>query len=225
MSRTDRERATVVVARRRTIQWFIPGVVLVTLAFGWWLPWLGFSVPIVMIAGLVGSLNRGRYVCGNLCPRGAFYDRLLAPLSRSRPVPRWLRSMTLRWTVFVLLMGFMIYRISLNPADPLHWGRVFWTMCLVTTAVGVPLAVLIHPRTWCSFCPIGTVQNAIGGGKRRLTIDAETCRACGLCERSCPMGLTIVEHRAAGRLPHRDCLRCSECVAVCPAGALGWPNA
>lgn len=212
-----------VVARRRSIQWFILGIVIVTLVFGWWIPWLGFSVPIVMIVGVIGSFARGRYVCGNLCPRGAFYDRLTAPLSRRRSVPRWLRSPLFRWIVFGALMGFMVYRIALNPTNPLHWGRVFWTMCLVTTAIGIPLAILIHPRTWCSFCPIGTMQNAIGGGKKRLTIDAGSCRACRLCEQRCPMGLTIAEHRDEGRLPHRDCLRCSECVAVCPADALRWP--
>ncbi len=216
--------AAAVVARRRATQWIILSVVIVTLALGWWIPWFGFSVPLVMITGMVGSFFRGRYVCGNLCPRGAFYDRLMAPISRRRAVPKWIRSPGFRWTIFTLLMGFMVYRVLLNPTDPLHWGRVFWTMCLVTTAIGIPLAILIHPRTWCSFCPIGTVQGAIGGGKRRLTIEAESCRACRLCERRCPMGLTIAEHAAAGELPHWDCLRCSECVAVCPTGALRWPT-
>ena len=212
------------VARRRVVQWVLLSVVLITLAVGWWVPWLGFTVPVVMISGVVGSLVRGRYVCGNLCPRGAFYDRLVAKFSRRRPVPRWLRSMPFRWTAFALLMGFMVYRILGNPTDPLHWGRVFWMMCLVTTAIGVPLGILVHPRTWCSFCPIGTVQNVVGGAKRRLRIDAQRCRACGVCEQRCPMGLTISQHRDEGVLPHRDCLRCSECLAVCPAGALSWPG-
>ncbi|WP_205665682.1 4Fe-4S binding protein [Anoxybacter fermentans] len=29
---------------------------------------------------------------------------------------------------------------------------------LVVTIVGTPLAILINPRTWCSFCPTGTMQ-------------------------------------------------------------------
>jgi polyferredoxin len=212
------------VARRRAVQWVVLAVVIVTLAVGWRIPWFGFSVPAVMILGIVGSVFRGRFVCGNLCPRGAFYDRLVAKVSRRRSVPSWLRSAALRWGLVVLLMGFMVYRISLNPTDPLHWGRVFWMMCLVTTAIGVPLGILIHPRSWCSFCPIGTIQRAVGGGKKPLQIDAERCRACALCEQHCPMDLTIAPHRHEGVLPHRDCLRCSECIGVCPTGALRWPE-
>jgi len=211
--------------RRKVVQWTLLWIVLVTISLGWWFPWLGFSVPIVMLVGIIGSLFNGRYVCGHLCPRGAFYDRLIAPLSRKKPIPTWFRSRALRWTLFAALMGLMIFRILQNPTDPLHWGRVFWMMCVVTTAVGLPLALWIHPRSWCSFCPIGTAQSAIGGRKRRLRISAEKCRACGLCEKACPMGLKIVEHRHAGELPSPDCLHCSECIGVCPAGALRWPSA
>ena len=206
------------------MQWGLLWVVAITIGFGWRFPWLGFSVPVVMLTGLIGSIFRGRFVCGNLCPRGAFYDRVMVKWSRNLTPPAWLRSMGLRWGIFALLMGVMIYRILLNPSDPMHWGRVFWVMCVVTTAVGLPLAVLQHPRTWCSFCPIGTVQSAIGGARGRLTIDADACRSCGICERACPMGLSIVEHRSGGFVPHRDCLRCSECVAVCPVEALQWPK-
>jgi ferredoxin-type protein NapH len=212
------------VRRRRALQWSLLSIVLVTIGFGWRFPWLGFSVPLVMITAVVVSLFRGRYVCGNLCPRGSFYDRLVSKISRRREVPRWLQSMPLRWTAFAGLMGFMAFRILQNPLDVMHWGRVFWMMCAVTTAIGIPLAVFYRPRTWCAFCPIGTVQNALGGGKGRLLIDSRACRDCRICEAACPMGLTIAEYRDLGVLPHRDCARCSECIAVCPTGALSWPS-
>jgi len=221
---THRERARRIVNRRRLIQWSILSVVVLVLGLGWWIPWLGFAVPLVMLLGVSVSLRNGRYVCGNLCPRGAFYDRILAPVARRRSIPRWVRSALFRWLLFLGLMGFMVYRVSLNPADPLHWGRVFWMMCLVTTAIGIPLALLVHPRMWCSVCPIGTVQAALGGRRRRLRIDPTRCRTCGLCEHACPMGLSIIEHRHQGMVPHTDCLRCSECVAVCPTSALAWPE-
>ncbi|MEE8594056.1 MAG: 4Fe-4S binding protein [Candidatus Bipolaricaulota bacterium] len=218
---SDIEGAQAMVKCRKAVQWGVLVIVLITLGLGWRFHWLGFSVPFVMLVGVIGSLFNGRYVCGNLCPRGSFYDRVMAPFSPKRPIPQWIRSKTIRWTLFVLLMGLMAVRILQNPLDPMHWGRVFWMMCLVTTAVGVPLALLIHPRTWCSFCPIGTVQSAIGGRKNPLHIDGDLCQSCALCERSCPMGLSIVEHKDTGIVSETDCLRCSECAAVCPVNALG----
>jgi|694.fasta_scaffold71178_1 hypothetical protein len=46
-------------------------------------------------------------------------------------------------------MGVMVWRASLDPANPEHWGRVFWLMCVVTTLIGVVLAFFFHPRIWC----------------------------------------------------------------------------
>ncbi|MGB9619161.1 MAG: 4Fe-4S binding protein, partial [Armatimonadota bacterium] len=184
----------------------------------------GFAVPAAMIAGIIGGTINGRYVCGHLCPRGGFYDRIVQPISPGRPIPRFLKSAALRWAVVVLLMGFMVFRIIQNPGDIYHWGRVFWLMCTITTGIGVVLALVWHQRTWCAFCPIGTIQNAIGGRKNLLRIDADRCRECATCEKACPMNLPIVKHKAEGVVSEPDCLRCPECINVCPAGALRWPG-
>ncbi|MEW6427558.1 MAG: 4Fe-4S binding protein [Thermodesulfobacteriota bacterium] len=211
-------------AGRARVQWLLLPIVVVTIGLGWKYPLLGYSVPVVMLTGLVGSMFRGRWVCGNLCPRGSFLDRLM-PSFRPRPaIPAPLRSPAFRWSAFALLMGFLLYRGFQHPADPLHWGNVFWVMCVVTTALALVLALLYHPRTWCSFCPMGTMQSVIGGSKGQLRIDADACRGCRLCEKSCSFDLAIVAHRDSGRLPSRDCLKCSECIAACPTGALSWPG-
>lgn len=205
-------------------RWLLALVMLSVLALGWKYPLVGYVVPAAMLTGLGGSLFRGRYVCGNLCPRGSFYDTFFSLLGGSRPLPPLLQSMGTRWTVVVALMGFMVWRLLQNPADPLHWGLVFWQMCLVTTVAGVVLGLIWHPRAWCGVCPIGTLQNVIGGQKYRLAVDA-SCVGCTLCERSCPMGLTIAEYKGQKQVPHRDCLKCSSCVNSCPRDALGWPKA
>ncbi len=212
------------VKRRRIIQWCLAPVVVVTIALGWKYPLLGFSVPVVMLAGVIGALVNGRYVCGNLCPRGSFLDRIISPLSRKGPIPGWLRNAVLRWIIFAALMGLMVVRAMANPADLRHWGSVFWLMCTVTTTLGIVGGLAIHPRAWCALCPIGTMQGAIGGGRRQLRIDSAACVECHLCEKACPFDLAIVPHKDAGRLGDRDCLKCPQCVAACPNSALAWPG-
>lgn len=208
------------VNRRRAIQWTIAPIVVITIALGWKYPILGFSVPIVMVMGMIGGLFNGRYVCGNLCPRGAFFDRYWGWTVRKRHIPSWMRSAALRWVVFGALMAFMIFRITRNPGDWRHWGRVFWLMCAVTTGLGLVFVAFIHPRGWCSICPMGTMQNFLGGGRRHIRIDSARCRLCHKCERVCPMDIPITQYKEKGFIADRDCLKCRECVAVCPFGAL-----
>ena len=212
------------IKRRRIIQWCLIPVVLLTIGLGWKYPLLGFSVPIVMLMSLIGGVFRGRYVCGNLCPRGSFFDRLLSLASRGAPIPNALRNRIFRWVIFVGMMGFMIYRVSMNPTDVYHWGRVFWIMCVITTGIGVVLGITIHQRSWCAFCPMGTMQNALGGKKGYLQIDKDLCVECRKCEKACPINLAIVVHKNSGVMTDQDCLKCSECIAVCPKNALSWPQ-
>jgi len=204
-------------------RWILATIMILTVALGWRYPAIGFAVPVAMVAGIGGSLLRGRYVCGTFCPRGSFFDTLFRLVGGTQPIPAPLRTMPVRWGILAVLMGFMAWQISRNPGDPLHWGFVFWMACAVTTAAGIGLGLFYHARAWCVICPVGTMANAIGGGKWQLQIDPG-CGSCGACERHCPMGLTIAAHRDGGTLPHRDCLKCSSCADACPKGALTFPG-
>ncbi len=178
-----------------------------------------------MIAGIIGSFFRGRYVCGNLCPRGSFLDRILAKVSPGKHIPDFFRGMPFRILIMVLLMGFMFFRGAADPTNVYHWGSVFWMMCLVTTGIAVILGTAIHQRSWCSFCPIGTMQNMIGGQKDQLAMAADSCKECKLCEKACPFDLAIVQYKDLKQIPNRDCLKCSECISACPRNSLSWSQA
>ncbi|MFO7947411.1 MAG: 4Fe-4S binding protein [Armatimonadota bacterium] len=204
---------------RRTVQWIMLALVPIVIIGGLFWPYLGFIVPLVMITGMLGGFFRGRWVCGWLCPRGAFLERVMSKMSFNLGIPAFLRKYSFRWVLFALLMGFMVFRLSANPASAEHWGRVFVQLCMVTTGVGLLLAVLFHPRTWCSFCPVGTFSSTIGGDKQPMQI-AEGCRGCKLCEQACPLNLEIAKHADGGEMKDRDCLRCGECATACPANIL-----
>lgn len=55
------------------VRWFLAPLVITTIALGWWFPYIGFLVPVAMLSGMIGGVFKGRFVCGNLCPRGAFF--------------------------------------------------------------------------------------------------------------------------------------------------------
>lgn len=213
------------VSRRAAIQWLLVPIVVATLSLGWKYPAIGFVVPFVMLLGIAGGLFNGRYVCGHLCPRGAFFDRVMSKISVRGHIPGFLRNRKFRWGVFAALMAFMVFRLATPPAGEVYWrhmGHVFWFMCLITTGVGVLLGIAIHPRAWCAFCPIGTAASAINGGTRRLEIHPTKCRQCKVCERACPINIPISAYKGNSIVANPDCLKCPVCVAKCPWSALRW---
>ncbi len=82
--------------RRRWVQWALAPIVILVIALGWKYPYLGYTVPVVMILGMIGGIFRGRYVCGNLCPRGGFFDRIMPLASRVQAIPVILRNRVFR---------------------------------------------------------------------------------------------------------------------------------
>ncbi|MHC4883449.1 MAG: 4Fe-4S binding protein [Planctomycetota bacterium] len=205
----------------KALRWGLALVTVVVLALGYWVPVLGFIVPLAMMVGMGGGLlGGGRRVCGSLCPRGSFFDFLVRPISRRKAPPAYLRGMPRRWALFAVLMAFMVWRASADFGSAEHWGRVFWTMCAVTTAVGVLGAFIYNERFWCTFCPVGTFAGAVSGTKKPVLLDGSACVSCGACDRVCPMHLPVASHREAGRVLEQDCIHCGECVSACSKNAL-----
>ncbi len=213
------------VVRRRNMQWVLLVIVVITLSFGWKYTLLGYTVPIAMMTGAAGGFFRGRYVCGNICPRGSFADRVMSLFSFRRPIPSFFKNMTFRWVVLAGLVSFMMFQM-VHKTDGTDWihhlGKVFWRMCAITTSIAVVLGILIHQRTWCRFCPIGTLASVFGRGKYLLRINSKICEECKTCEKTCSMGLSIVSYKQEGRMLDPDCIKCSECAWACPKKALSF---
>lgn len=211
-------------SRRIKYKWFLSLIMVAVLTLGWQYPLLGFVVPVAMLTGIVVGFFRGRWVCGNLCPRGSFFDSWFTLVSAKKGIPPLFKKTWFRWTALTLLIGFMIFRLAQDPGRLDHWGMVFWQMCLITTLLAVGLGMRYSARSWCSFCPVGTLSGVMGAGKYPLQVGS-SCKACGLCEVSCPMQLPVSSYRHSGLLQESDCLKCSACVEACPRSQiLRWPT-
>ena len=53
-----------------------------------------------------------------------------------------------------------------------------------------------------------------------ITIDEEKCKACGLCQRSCPVGAIIGEAREKRYIDQSKCIKCGTCIKSCPFKAI-----
>ncbi len=192
-------------------------LVLIVSIAGLWFPLLGYFLLLVFATLLITSIFRGRWFCGNLCPRGSFNDFWVGKITRNKKIPSFLKSYWVRIPLFMLMMGFMGYRLLSTQGLINQIGMVFVIMCLVTTTIALFAGASVSPRTWCTFCPMGTVQNIIGGNKYQLQVDDSKCIDCNKCEKSCPMQLEVHTNNEKP-----DCIKCGRCITACPTKALAF---
>lgn len=129
---------------------------------GWAFPLLGVTLLAAMGAAVLSG--RRKKWCSSYCPRGSFLDLVLSKVSPKRPIPRFLKSKK-TWAaglfVFSSVFAFQLWNAGLfGPWDAgslSRLGLVFYRMCLVSSAIAVPLALWKNTRSWCAVCPVGNL--------------------------------------------------------------------
>ncbi|QNU66201.1 4Fe-4S binding protein [Ruminiclostridium herbifermentans] len=184
---------------------------------------IAIAAVVCMVAPIIVSIFKGRFWCGNLCPRGSFYDNLIIKFSNNKKAPRFLKSNLFRAAMVIFMMTMFAFGIYKNWGDLFGIGMVFYRIIVVTTIIGVILSLFYNQRTWCHFCPMGTLASLISKfrkSKNVLQISAD-CVSCKICEKKCSIGIVPYEYKE-NILSHPDCIQCGECVNVCPKNAIGY---
>ena len=55
----------------------------------------------------------------------------------------------------------------------------------------------------------------------KITIDEDKCKACGLCQRNCPVNAIEGEGREKRHINQDKCIKCTTCIRSCPFHAIG----
>ena len=189
---------------------------------------------------LLSTVVLGRWFCGWGCHLVALQDLARALLLRVGITPRPLRSRALL-IVPVLAFAYMfglpfVARppgaprgpVSLELTTPAFWetfpGPV---MALVTLFVCGALAVLfLGAKGFCTYaCPYGAAFSFLDRlAPLRIKV-SDACDACGQCTAVCSSNVLVhAEVRDWGMVVDPGCMKCLDCVAHCPTGALsfGW---
>ncbi len=209
----------------------------------WWYPTIGLLiVPLMLILTIIAFFN-GKYWCGNICPHGSLFDGLILAISKNRAIPNilknhWFAGIVFTW--FMVMLGIRLYKVTALWGDatfPEKLGYIFTMNYTVVTVIGIALAITIAPRSWCSFCPMGTMEklsyklgkllNLNSKTDRKISVaHEEMCHKCGKCSRVCPVQLTpYLEFDEKGQFSNENCIRCETCVNNCPAQILSVKNA
>lgn len=183
---------------------------------------IAIAAVICMVAPILVSIFRGRFWCGNLCPRGSFYDHVVSKFSNHKKVPKFLKSGLFRAFMVVFMMSMFSLGIYKNWGDLYGIGMVFYRIIVITTLVGIILSFVFNYRTWCNFCPMGTIASVISRiskSNHNMQISS-ACVSCKVCEKKCPLGIVPYEYKEK-ILSHPDCISCGKCMTVCPKHAIG----
>lgn len=204
---------------RKVLQWFMAPLAPLVIVGGYRWPYLGYIAIAFMLLMFIMVWFRGRYYCGWLCAMGAFHERILARISLNRKMLPLFTTSWFKWLVFTLMMALLLSRLIMSGGDPEQIGAVFVMMWTISTGLAIGLGLIWKPRSWCSFCPMATMQAIMAPKVYRIEV-SDACKQCGLCQRVCPIETYPGAFKAAGAVDGALCMRCMNCVESCSKKAL-----
>jgi tetratricopeptide (TPR) repeat protein/ferredoxin len=190
---------------------------------------------------ILATLIFGRFVCGWGCHILALQDFCGWMLKKIGLTPKPFRS---RLLVYVPLIGALYmfvwptaYRFFTKPAhEPLiptftnHLVTTNFWETFPSVAVAIPFLFIcgfmtvyfLGQKGFCTYaCPYGGffgLADKFSPGKIRVT---DACNQCGHCTATCTSNVVVhAEVKQYGMVVDPGCMKCMDCVSVCPNDAL-----
>lgn len=186
---------------------------------------------------IVTTLVMGRWFCGWACHIVALQDGCRWMLGKVGIRPRMVNLGllgTVPWLAFAymflmpfvrrLLRGESLSGLTFHLYTEQFW-RTFpsWPVALVTFAVcGFAIVYFLGAKGFCTYgCPYGAVfgiADQVAPFRIRVT---DACEGCGHCTAVCSSNVKVhQEVRDFGMVVDPGCMKCLDCVSVCPKDAL-----
>jgi tetratricopeptide (TPR) repeat protein/NAD-dependent dihydropyrimidine dehydrogenase PreA subunit len=187
---------------------------------------------------VIGStLVFGRFFCGWACHVVALQDVCTWILRKLKIQVKPFRSRLLIFVpllaaIYMFVLPTVARLVSGGSRDPLRahfttedfWDRFpSWPIALLTFAVcGFLVVYLLGNKGFCTYgCPYGGIFGVVDQltpGKIRVT---DACEGCGHCTATCTSNVRVHEEvRTFGMVVDPGCMKCMDCVNVCPKDAL-----
>jgi polyferredoxin/Flp pilus assembly protein TadD len=249
-SKTSRWRAAVLITLTllmivHVVQWWImgttvspiePSETMYTLQRG------AINAGLIFFSlAILATVVFGRFVCGWGCHIVALQDFCAWLLKKIGLVPRPFRS---RLLVYVPLIAALymfvlptVLRAFTKPVDepliPAFTNHLvtnnFWET-FPTVAVAIPFLFIcgfmtvyfLGSKGFCTYaCPYGgffSLADKLAPGKIRVT---DACNQCGHCTATCTSNVLVhAEVKEFGMVVDPGCMKCMDCISVCPNDAL-----
>lgn len=137
---------------------------------------IGFYEPravvfaiLCMIGPIVSALlGFKRGWCRYVCPRGLLYDQYFSRNSSKRYTPKLVLKTWFRIAIVILVFSVLGLGVYRNIGSLENWGITLHRMIIITTLVGVLLGLRYSCRTWCCFCPMGSIASLIISIQKRF---------------------------------------------------------
>ncbi|MFZ3101025.1 MAG: 4Fe-4S dicluster domain-containing protein [Desulfitobacteriaceae bacterium] len=171
-------------------------------------------IPLMIISVFVWS----RAFCGWACPRAAFLERIFAKVSLNKPVPKWMNYYWVSVLVFVVLISRVTY-VGFTKGL-LAAG---FLLCIVPS-IGALLFGLYSSKSWCAICPTGTLLKTLDFVVGNFKVSKSKCSACGMCDKSCPMGIEPSKVASHTNIESPNCTQCGLCVESCSKELISLPH-